>query len=339
MVVYRRVSFWNYAIITRYFFLWLLIIVVPLACRKQDEEYKGNSQDEEYKGNSYEETHGALVWTPGFSDPWIERAKRYPEVEIVEFANSSEVSTGNRLRAIPKEDIDDYVKGGSSVMIRVYISREEYIKRFKFLVETGDSNILNAYIEKKYELKDEMTSSNNNINDNVQMPRSLKTSNPFTTNKYNNVALGKPVSSSDENPILGKLNMITDGDKDKRPDFSTLVELSVLRQYIEIDLEAEYNIYGIVVLHYLNESRIYNDVIVKISKSQEFSDAITVFNNDLDNSSQLGVGKDYEYVESSGGKVIIVNNIRGRYVRLYSNGNNRNDLNHYVEVEVYTKNK
>ena len=27
--------------------------------------------------------------------------------------------------------------------------------------------------------------------------------------------------------------------------------------------------------------------------------------------------------------------IKGRYVRLYSNGNTANDLNHYVEVEVY----
>ena len=26
---------------------------------------------------------------------------------------------------------------------------------------------------------------------------------------------------------------------------------------------------------------------------------------------------------------------KGRYVRLYSNGNTTNDLNHYVEVEVY----
>jgi hypothetical protein len=27
--------------------------------------------------------------------------------------------------------------------------------------------------------------------------------------------------------------------------------------------------------------------------------------------------------------------VKGRYVRLYSNGNTSNDLNHYVEVEVY----
>jgi hypothetical protein len=27
--------------------------------------------------------------------------------------------------------------------------------------------------------------------------------------------------------------------------------------------------------------------------------------------------------------------VKGRYVRLYSNGNTTNDLNHYVEVEVH----
>ena len=26
---------------------------------------------------------------------------------------------------------------------------------------------------------------------------------------------------------------------------------------------------------------------------------------------------------------------KGRYIRLYSNGNTANDMNHYVEVEVY----
>jgi hypothetical protein len=29
--------------------------------------------------------------------------------------------------------------------------------------------------------------------------------------------------------------------------------------------------------------------------------------------------------------------LRGRHVRLYSNGNTANDLNHYIEVEVYGK--
>jgi hypothetical protein len=32
-----------------------------------------------------------------------------------------------------------------------------------------------------------------------------------------------------------------------------------------------------------------------------------------------------------------VKGVQGRYVRLYSRGNTANDLNHYVEVEIYGK--
>jgi len=69
------------------------------------------------------------------------------------------------------------------------------------------------------------------------------------------------------------------------------------------------------------------------------SDVQTVFNNDDDNSSGLGVGSDMNYVETSEGKLIdIVNKgVKGQYVRLYSMGNNSNDQNHYLEVEVYGK--
>ena len=35
------------------------------------------------------------------------------------------------------------------------------------------------------------------------------------------------------------------------------------------------------------------------------------------------------------GKLFEPNGAKGRYVRLYSKGNTTNDLNHYVEVEVY----
>jgi hypothetical protein len=63
----------------------------------------------------------------------------------------------------------------------------------------------------------------------------------------------------------------------------------------------------------------------------------TVFNNDHDNSAGMGVGKDKHYVETSEGKLVDAKGVQGRYVRLYSNGNNGNDLNHYIEVEVFGK--
>ena len=62
-----------------------------------------------------------------------------------------------------------------------------------------------------------------------------------------------------------------------------------------------------------------------------------VFNNDLDNTSGMGVGQDPHYVETSEGRLIDAKGVKGRFVRLYSNGNNANDLNHYIEVEVWGK--
>jgi len=61
----------------------------------------------------------------------------------------------------------------------------------------------------------------------------------------------------------------------------------------------------------------------------------TVFNNDQDNTLKKGVGKGRAYIETNLGKLIDAKGVRGRYVRLYSNGNTANDLNHYVEVEVF----
>ena len=63
----------------------------------------------------------------------------------------------------------------------------------------------------------------------------------------------------------------------------------------------------------------------------------TLFNNDDDNSVGLGAGNDKHYVETSEGKLVDAKGLRARYVRLYSNGNFSNDLNHYTEVEVFGK--
>jgi len=43
------------------------------------------------------------------------------------------------------------------------------------------------------------------------------------------------------------------------------------------------------------------------------------------------------YIETNQAELIDATGIEARYVRLYSNGNTANDLNHYVEVEVYGK--
>ena len=43
------------------------------------------------------------------------------------------------------------------------------------------------------------------------------------------------------------------------------------------------------------------------------------------------------YIETYQGKLIDAKGVKGRYVRLYSNGNTTNKMNHYIEVEVWGK--
>ena len=61
----------------------------------------------------------------------------------------------------------------------------------------------------------------------------------------------------------------------------------------------------------------------------------TLFNSDADNTIGQGAGQDMNYVETSEGKLVDAKGGKARYVRLYSRGNNANELNHYVEVEVF----
>ena len=66
-------------------------------------------------------------------------------------------------------------------------------------------------------------------------------------------------------------------------------------------------------------------------------DVTTIFDNDGGNELGLGAGKDQDYIESYQGKLIDAKGVKGRYVRLYSNGNTTDKLNHYIEVEVFGK--
>ena len=75
---------------------------------------------------------------------------------------------------------------------------------------------------------------------------------------------------------------------------------------------------------------------MQVSDDKDFiSGVTTVFNNDHDNSAGLGAGRDKEYIETFDGKLFDPKGVKARYVRLYSSGNTSNDMNHYVEVEVY----
>ncbi|HOS02163.1 MAG TPA: discoidin domain-containing protein [Candidatus Hydrogenedentes bacterium] len=158
---------------------------------------------------------------------------------------------------------------------------------------------------------------------------------PFLAPKgVTNVAAGKEVVSSDKAPILGDMEQITDGDKEGSD--GSFVELGPGVQWVQIDLGAQTEIFAIVVWHYHAQARVYKDVIVKVSDDPDaIKNVTTVFNNDHDNSSKLGIGKDKEYIETNEGKLFDAKGAKGRYVRLYSNGNTSNEFNDYIEVEVY----
>jgi len=151
-----------------------------------------------------------------------------------------------------------------------------------------------------------------------------------------NVALGKPVTSSGGMPIFGELEMITDGDKEATN--GSFVDLGLNQQHITVDLGGRYNIYAVLFWHYHMQAHVYFDVIVQVADDADFiTNVRTIFNNDTDNSAGLGVGGDMHYVESAKGKLVDAKGVKGRYVRLYSNGSKQSEINHYIEVEVFGK--
>jgi hypothetical protein len=158
---------------------------------------------------------------------------------------------------------------------------------------------------------------------------------PFFVPKGTTLLSGKkPVTSSDMQPVIGDLEMATDGEKAGGDGY--FIELGPGVQWVQIDLGAAHALFAILTWHYHSQARVYHDVIVQVSDDPAFKSGVTtIFNNDHDNSSKMGVGKDKEYVEVAEGKLFDPKGAKGRYVRLSSKGNTTNDLNHYVEVEVY----
>jgi hypothetical protein len=151
-----------------------------------------------------------------------------------------------------------------------------------------------------------------------------------------NLALGKKVTASDSDPVVGTLDLVTDGDKEG--DEGSWVELGPGKQWVQIDLAKESEISAVIVWHFHSQARVYFDVVVQVSDDPAFSkDVTTIFNADNSNELGLGAGTDRPYIETYEGKLIDAKGVKGRYVRLYSKGNTTNKLNHYIEVEVFGK--
>jgi hypothetical protein len=151
-----------------------------------------------------------------------------------------------------------------------------------------------------------------------------------------NLAKNKKVTASDNNPNVGTLDMIDDGDKDGNE--GSWVELGPGKQWVQIDLAKKASISAILIWHFHSQPRVYREIVAQVSDDPTFkSGVVSIFNNDLSNELGLGAGKDLNYIETYQGKLIDAKGVKGRYVRLYSNGNTANKLNHYIEVEVWGK--
>jgi hypothetical protein len=149
-----------------------------------------------------------------------------------------------------------------------------------------------------------------------------------------NLALERPVTSSDDFPVIGELEYITDGDKNGGDGY--FVELGPDTQWVQIDLGKTSKIHAVMLWHYHLAARAYHDVIVQVADDEAFTKNVrTVFNNDHDNSSGLGAGRDPAYIETYEGRLIPVAGLDARYVRFYSRGNTSDGMNHYVEIEVF----
>ena len=147
-----------------------------------------------------------------------------------------------------------------------------------------------------------------------------------------NLTRNKKITASDNSPVVGTLDLVNDGDK--AGDEGSWVELGPGKQWVQIDLAKSANIYAVLVWHFHSQARVYRQV----SDDPTFKAGVTtIFNSDFKGELGLGAGKDLNYVETYQGKLIDAKGVKGRYLRLYSNGNTTNKLNDYIEVEVWGK--
>jgi hypothetical protein len=149
------------------------------------------------------------------------------------------------------------------------------------------------------------------------------------------------VTSSASAPCRGELAFVTDGDKECTESESNMVKLSQGVQWVQIDLKTSKVINAVCIWRYHAIPWVCRDVIVRLADDINFEQGVvTVFNNDHDNSSGLGIGGDKEYIDDFSGKIIAVQRVRARFVRVYSNGNYLDQgamdlFNYYTEIEIY----
>jgi len=149
-----------------------------------------------------------------------------------------------------------------------------------------------------------------------------------------NIAPGSKIACSDKNVPADSLAKVTDGDKDASDQ--SIIFLRKSTQWVQLDLGSPQEIFAVVIWHAHNMAKVYHDIIVQVADDADFIENVrTVFNNDADNTSGLGVGTNREYFETYEGKLIDAKGVKARYIRFHSKGSTESALNEYTELEVY----
>ncbi len=129
-----------------------------------------------------------------------------------------------------------------------------------------------------------------------------------------NVAPGKKITCSDKNATASTLEKVLDGDKEATDE--SIIFLRKGTQWVQLDLGAAHEVFALVIWHAHNSAKVYHDVIVQAADDADFIENVrTIYNNDQDNTSGLGVGTDREYFETHEGRLI---NAKGTVQRIRS---------------------
>ena len=116
------------------------------------------------------------------------------------------------------------------------------------------------------------------------------------------------------------------------------VELGPGLQWVQIDLGEPREIYAIVIWHFHMNARVYHDVVIQVADDKDFTKNVrTVYSNDHDNSSGLGLGDQKEFWETNEGRLFDAKGAKAQFVRSYTKGSTADDQNHYTELEVWGK--
>lgn len=149
-----------------------------------------------------------------------------------------------------------------------------------------------------------------------------------------NLAPGKKITSSDKNATQATLDKVLDADKEATDE--SIIFLRKGTQWVQVDLGEPHEMFAIVLWHAHNSAKVYHDIIVQAADDADFLENVrSIYNNDQDNTSGLGVGTDREYFETHEGRLMNAKGAKARYLRFYSKGSTESALNEYTEIEVY----